>query len=116
MKHTFVLVGNPLESTFKNRLEKILGTYGKIEITSDNLNPLPISDMVIIDATEVEDFIALVKHYYTEDPNRKIIVATAVPTWQRARQAIKSGAYRYIEKNISDQELYSFFSKILDTE
>jgi DNA-binding NarL/FixJ family response regulator len=70
-------------------------------------------DLIIVDAGTVDDAALLTSFLRTEQPEARIIVATASPTWQRAREAMQAGAADYIRKSLDEKELRSKIETVL---
>ncbi len=62
---------------------------------------------IFIDAVSVADFGLLTSRIRAQRPDARVIVATASLTWQRAREAFRSGATDYIYRSIDAKELES---------
>ncbi len=69
--------------------------------------------LIIVDATNVEQFEKLVSRLCAENPQRRVVVMTASPTWQRARAAFESGAIDYLPKTLPADELLATFEQLL---
>lgn len=69
--------------------------------------------LIIVDATNVEQFEKLVLTLCAEKPQRRVVVMTASPTWQRARAAFEAGAIDYLPKTLPTDELQSIFKQLL---
>lgn len=69
--------------------------------------------LILIDATMVENVEKLVSSLRLERPERRIVVMTASPTWQRARAAFEAGAIDYLPKTLSRDELRGAFEQVL---
>jgi DNA-binding NarL/FixJ family response regulator len=70
-------------------------------------------DVIVVDAATVEDVPSLVSHLRAQWPAARVVVATASPTWKRAREALQAGAVDYIRKSLSEKEILSVFRDIL---
>ena len=62
-------------------------------------------DLIIIDAAAVADVPLLIAHIRDQKPSTRVIVATASPTWTRAREAFQAGAIDYISKTLDKKEI-----------
>ncbi|MFP5262399.1 MAG: response regulator [Blastocatellia bacterium] len=60
---------------------------------------------IVIDAAHVGSFGLMTSRIRAQRPDARVIVATAAPSWQRAREAFKSGATDYIYKSADEAEL-----------
>jgi DNA-binding NarL/FixJ family response regulator len=70
--------------------------------------------VVIVDAGEVSHLEELVFRLRGQMPSLRIIVVSASPTWQLARQVFLSGATDYILKYADKRKLSAFLAYILD--
>lgn len=118
MEHTFLLVGEKAESQWPLVLEQALSPLGKLYIVSEQTMAKrgihPDCDVIIIDAGVVEDAVTLVASLHQQQPQARIIVATASPTWQRAREILKAGAVDYIYKSLDEKQLQSEIRAVLE--
>ncbi|MCL4296501.1 MAG: response regulator [Anaerolineae bacterium] len=119
MEHTFLLIGEKAESQWPLVLEQALSPLGKLHIVSEQTvvkrGIHPDCDVIIIDAGVVEDAVTLVSSLHQQQPQARIIVATASPTWQRAREMLKAGAADYIYKSLDEKQLQSEIRAVLET-
>jgi CheY-like chemotaxis protein len=70
-------------------------------------------DLVVIDAARVADAFQLTSSIRKEEPDAKIIIFTASPTWRRAREAFRAGATDYIRKSMNKEDLLSALQVIM---
>jgi len=118
MSPNFLLVGRQEDKGWSRILEQALAPLGKVEIVSeqdaaDRLAKHECGAIVIIDATEVKEVPASVSRLRDRCPGSRIIVATASPTWQRARDAFQAGAIGYIRKSWDSQKLLAAIKGVL---
>jgi DNA-binding NarL/FixJ family response regulator len=71
-------------------------------------------DLVIVDAGYVHDVPELIFQLRSRRPRLRVVVATASPTWQRAREALKAGAADYIRKSLDRELLRSRIKTVLE--
>ncbi len=71
-------------------------------------------DVIIIDAGEVRDAALLASRLRARWPEARVVIATASPTWRRAREALRAGATDYIRKSLDEEELRSKIQAVLD--
>ncbi len=69
--------------------------------------------LIIVDAACVPDAPALVMDIRRLCPGARVVVATASPTWRRAREAFQAGATDYVRKSLSTTELREAFASAL---
>ena len=71
-------------------------------------------DVIIIDAGTVSNAVTLVASLQSQQPEARIVVATASPTWQRAREVLQAGAADYIRKSLDKDQLRVKIQALLD--
>lgn len=69
--------------------------------------------LVIVDATVVKDISTVLYELRRNCPKANIVVATATPTWTRAREAFHAGAIDYIRKSQNKDEILTDLQVIL---
>jgi len=118
MQAHFLLVENVREHYWYQLLEEALAPLGSLNIVSEEeMDLLPLKrnyDVIIADATTANDVPLLVTCLRARFPEAKIVVVSASPTWQRARQAFLAGATEYIRKSSNKEETLSTFKTILE--
>ena len=72
-------------------------------------------DLLIVDAAAVENVPLLLGRLRARQPDARIIVATASPTWRRAREAFQAGASDYIRKSLDLHEIRAALQNALET-
>ena len=114
----FLLLNGAEENSWKERLATALAPLGTLAVArAGNGLPPGVEEpdgLIIIDSTMVEnvdDLVAALRH---ENPERRIVVMTASPTWQRARSAFEAGAMDYLPKTLQHEELLNTFRQILN--
>jgi DNA-binding NtrC family response regulator len=99
-------------------LEEALAPLGALQIEKEEnvLKCVQLDgyDLLIIDATVVENVPALVVRIRAHYPGARIIVTTASPTWRRAREAFQTGVIDYIRKSLDRDEMRSAVQTALD--
>jgi DNA-binding response OmpR family regulator len=107
-----------METRWPLVLEQALSSLGNLVVVSEEdasqLVAKNIYDMIIVDAGAVRDVLRLVSYLRMAQPQTRIIVATASPTWQRAREVLKAGATDYIRKSQDEKKLLSDIQTVLE--
>ncbi len=114
MKSSFLLISNTEQTRWLIILREVI--QGMVHVVSEEKVPEIAPNqysMIFIDAGEVSNEISLSMALRTRHPSAKIIIATASPTWQRARQAFRAGAVDYISKSLSEKKLRRRIKDIL---
>ena len=118
MPYTFLLIGEKMETRWPLVLERALSSLGKLAVVSEEsagqLLAKNLYDVIIVDAGAVQDTLDLVSRLRTGQPHAQIIVATASPTWQRAREILQAGATDYIRKSQDEKKLLSDIQTTLE--
>lgn len=117
MPATFLLVGDQQDAPWCQVLARALMSLGEPKVVSREEAAKYIAqdhyDVIVVDAATVEDVPSLVSHLRAKWPVARVVVATASPTWKRAREALQAGAADYIRKSLSEKEILSVFRDIL---
>jgi DNA-binding NtrC family response regulator len=105
----FLLINESSDHYWHEVLERTLTSIGTLQISTGEdanvLEQLDRFDLIIVDATAVENMPLFVARIRSQRPEARIVVATASPTWTRAREAFQSGAIDYIRKSLDREEL-----------
>lgn len=113
----FLLLNGLDDGFFKDFLTKVVKPLGSLGVVnSEGGLPPDIEEpdgLILIDATVVERAEKLVAHLRLERPERRIVVLTASPTWQRARAVFEAGAMDYLPKTLSTEDLREAFQQAL---
>src|SRR6267378_3009134 len=103
------------DNNWQAYLKEALAPLGKLRtmevkeaMNSDNHT----HDLMIIDATFTENVDALISEIRSAQPERRIVVVTASPTWQRARAAFEAGAIDYLPKSLSKTDLLNTLTRV----
>jgi len=105
----FLLINGTRDHRWRQVLEEALTPLGSLQ-TGDEREAIKLVlqqsyDFVIVDATAVKNVPLLVSRIRVQRPNARVIVATASPTWRRARQAFQAGATDYVRKSLDREEI-----------
>lgn len=109
--YRFLLIGEKVETQWPLVLQRALSPLGKLRVISEEEAVQRVSrehyDVIIVDAGVVgdEDVVPLVSRLREQRLEARIVVATASPTWQRAREALQAGAAEYIRKSLDEKEI-----------
>lgn len=117
MTYRFLLIGNPKQH-WRKTLQEAITPLGEMDICresdSEELVADTLYDLVIMDATEIAHLETLITHIHRLSPHSRIVVATAAPTWQNAREAFRAGAQDYIRKYSEKDRLSKFLLETLE--
>jgi DNA-binding NtrC family response regulator len=118
MNYTFLLISAKMETHWPLVLEQALASLGKLVVVSEEdagqLMAKNVYDVIIVDAGAVRDALDVVSQLRRTQPKTRVIVATASPTWQRARELLKAGATDYIRKSQDEKKLLSDIQTALE--
>ena len=114
----FLLISKTEDSTWLSVVAAALAPFGPLDIAPlkkalDLIQQQP-RQMIIVDAAEVDDASGLVAQIRAVRPGARVVVATASPTWRRAREAFQAGATDYIRKSLSIGQLQEALSDALE--
>ncbi len=105
----FMVVSDIVDRRWSLVLQDALADLGEIQILSEEDAVRAVSReifaVIFIDAGAVYDAALLTRRLRVSRPETRIIVVTASPTWEYARQALQAGAADYIRKTLNPEEL-----------
>jgi len=111
-----VLLGTTKENHWNAVLKKALEPLGGFDVmTQEQLAGDKLDSkykIVALDATYVDNVERFVSQLRNEQPDRRIVVFTAAPTWQGARAAFEAGATDYLPKTLAQSELLNAFREV----
>jgi DNA-binding NarL/FixJ family response regulator len=117
MQAAFLLINVKQEYFWRQVLEDALTLLGTLQTGGEEEAVTLILqrsyDVIIVDTAAVKDVPLLISRIRDQQPEARIVVVTASPTWRRARAAFLAGAADYIHKSLNKEELLSMFSSIL---
>ncbi|HYJ86197.1 MAG TPA: hypothetical protein VEW46_09095 [Pyrinomonadaceae bacterium] len=117
MRNKFLLVGNQADSSWSATVREALGMLGTSETITESAAIGRISranyKMIILDAGAVADLAALIVAIRETSSAVPIVVASASPTWQTAREVLMSGADDCIRKTLDPVKLNKALREIL---
>lgn len=118
MYRTFLVIGNQEEFLSSPSVLSALTALGEVAVLPPKqaLEHLLVSryDLVIIDATMLDSEMLLLSQIRARQPNARLLVLTASPTWRRARDALKAGAMDYLSKSLTEKEYLAIFQELLN--
>jgi DNA-binding response OmpR family regulator len=110
-EYRFLLIGNLCSEPWQEMLEEALVSLGTLqtvkEVDAFKLAQQNDYEAIIIDAVEVENVPRLVSDIRSQRPKSKIIIVTASPVWERAREVFQAGATDYIFKSMNKRQILS---------
>jgi DNA-binding NarL/FixJ family response regulator len=113
----FLLLYGLDDNFLKDFLIEVLKPLGSLSVASVTEGVPPGAEepdgLIIIDATAVERAEHLVARLLSERPERRIVVLTASPTWQRARAVFEAGAMDYLPSTLRAEEMRDAFQQAL---
>jgi DNA-binding NtrC family response regulator len=117
VKANFLLINSLREPYWLQTLKKALSSLGTLHTRTENdITNLVLEgdyNIIIVDATATTDTPLLISRILAQQPEAKVIVVTASPTWRRAKAAFRAGAVDYIPKSMTLTELRSIFEALL---
>jgi DNA-binding NtrC family response regulator len=114
----FLLINGSRDHYWHAILEAAIAPLGVLQIgmeqdTAQLVRPGSF-DLLIVDAAAVENIPVLLGRLRARQPDARIIVATASPTWRRAREAFQAGASDYIRKSVDLEEIRTAIQNALE--
>lgn len=115
MLRPILLISNPTDSILQDKLKVALNQLGPLQIEpEENAIRAAIQgahQIIIVETCGVEDFSLLVARMRAHRPEARIIVTTASPEWEDAREAFRSGATDYVNISLDMRELLASLYK-----
>ncbi len=115
--HFLLIGGTEMQMQWSLALQQALSPLGILRIVPEEEAVRAVTqdryDAAIIDAGAVHDAILLISRVRAQQPELRIVVATASPTWHRAREAFLAGAADYVRKSLNVEKLLSTLNDIL---
>jgi DNA-binding response OmpR family regulator len=106
-----LLIGGSCDDPWRQVIEGAVASLGTLQIAREvdalSLTRQQDYDLIVIDAATVADVFLLIPCIRAQKPDARIVVATASPTWMRARKAFRAGATDYIRKSLNKEEVLS---------
>jgi DNA-binding NtrC family response regulator len=118
IENGILLISKTADSTWLSVVAAASARFGPLDIVPlqealDLLRQQP-RQMIIVDAADFDDPPRLVTQIRAVHPGARVVVATASPTWRRAREAFQAGATDYIRKSLSIRQLQEALSGALE--
>lgn len=117
MGYSFLIIGEKAEETWPSIVRRALSSLGESTII-DEAEVEAVShggyDAIVIDAGAVREVPSLMARLRAILPGVPIVVATASPTWTRAREAFKAGAAEYVRKSLDEAEIRAHIGAVLE--
>jgi len=117
MQNKFILIGDNPDSSWSVSVSDALCELGVLEIYSAAAAAEQICDpdvrMVIVDAGAVAGLTPLIVRLRQLSATVPIVIASASPTWQTAKEVLLIGANDCIRKSLNPEKLQAAFQEIL---
>jgi DNA-binding NtrC family response regulator len=117
VNYLFLLIDGNKEMQWPMVLQRALSPLGKLHVVSEDDAVQAVTQnryaIVIIDMGAIDDAVLLVSRLQAQRPGLRIVIATASPTWTRARQMFQAGAADYIPKSLDEKDLFSKIQAVL---
>jgi DNA-binding response OmpR family regulator len=111
-----VLLGTTKQNKWNDLLKEALAPLGGLDV----MTPEQAADgkldskyeVIALDATYIDGVERHISQLRSEQPDRRIVVLTAAPTWRSARAAFEAGAMDYLPKTLDQDELFRAFKEL----
>lgn len=117
MPKKLLLVGSQGDSSWVQMVQGALTPLGELYLVSEDeaLTQLRSRDydLILIDATYLDDVTNLIAALSAEKDSIPIVVLSIVATWQQVRSILIAGATDYIQKSLDPDPLFKALSEIL---
>ena len=105
----FLVVSNGQQDHWHTVVAEVLSSIGRLDSVQQEMGVKRVKemsyDLVIIDATTVQNTDLLIRRILAQQPQTRVVVVTASPTWQLARASFLAGAIDYILKSPNKDEM-----------
>lgn len=114
---SLVLITKEPNDGWAKELAAILHSLGELSILQAqdfSVTQLPDGcELVIVDAA-IEFVSSLIAQVHEYNPCQRVIVMTASPNWELAREALGAGAMDYLSKNLPPAEILNNIRAVLE--
>jgi DNA-binding NtrC family response regulator len=105
------------DTLWRDYIVELLQEMGEVKFCKEqeimHFLQAPCSKLIVIDENAVRDVNALIVHIRDRCADSLILVATASPTWRRAREAFHAGATDYVHKSVDRVEIQALLEALL---
>jgi DNA-binding NtrC family response regulator len=117
-KLPFLLISGSFDPYWGQILAQALESLGTLQVSTEPDAAMLLRsityDLIIIDASGVEQAPRLIERIRAEQPDARVVIMTASPTWTRAREAFLAGAIDYTRKSLDLDEIRSVIQSALN--
>ncbi len=118
MQATFLLISHREKSTWPQYLAEVLVSLGVPRLISEDEIDADMAltnyDLIIVDATTVENIDRLIFRILARNPQVRIVVVTLTPSWREARAVLRSGAVDYLSGALTKKEFSAAIEEALN--
>jgi DNA-binding NtrC family response regulator len=111
LNDSFLLVSGPDDEYWQQVLEETIAPLGKLQVVTEELAIRHILQhgytAIFVDVGKVSNFALLTSRIRAQRPEARVIVVATNTSWERAREAFRSGATDYICKAVEKEDLLS---------
>lgn len=115
---SFLLVSDGQKTPWVRALQQALADLGQVDsVAPDQAMEALVRNpycMVLVDAGRVKDVASLTSSLRAHQAELRVVVFTASPTWQRAREVLQAGAMDYCRKTLDEREIRSVVESVLE--
>lgn len=116
MAISVLVIGEDGETTFATRLIRALPPGSDVSFSSSRSTSKGTFDLIIVDATVVEDFVETINILRKQHPHAIFLGVSLSLTWGRIRNAFRAGVSDYVSKSMEEPELRKLISELLRLE
>jgi len=113
-----LLISDRQEHAWAHVLTEALSSLATLAVISENEAVEHIGqstyDMILVDATVVQDVPTLIAQMRERQPDARIVVGAADLNWEVARVVFRAGGLEYIDKSTSPQDLRGLLIRLLE--
>lgn len=117
MTKKLLLIGSHPNSMWVGALRQALQPLAQIDVAlareARERLKRGIYDMIVLDYSATENALETLSEFRRLEPATPILVVSASPTWQQAKEVLSTGAADYMPKSLDVEELGAAFEDIL---
>jgi response regulator of citrate/malate metabolism len=117
-KYSFLLISNQKRGYWHNHFKQAISSLGNLDFIQ-HVDELLIADcgiydLIIIDVKDIDKAIELTLELRAKNRDLRIVIASGVPTWRRAREILLAGAADYLIKSLHRNRLQNQVLDVLN--
>lgn len=114
MASKILFISSTYNQQFAQILMNVLEPYAKLELCNwqakielSSYALVFLDAGILIDLENTTSLTEMIQQLLHSNPDARIVVTTASPTWRRARECLKAGAVDYVSQSLDPVRLYN---------